>query len=271
LIPGGHCPVRASANIPEAIQHPWELSLSGSWSDLYGAHLTFTASEDIPANGHGGPANPHGTDGASPDRGALRRHFRAARAAFVTGLRAKEAFDVAGLRASDALDVAGSRLMLENALADRLLPLLPPGRVIGAYHAGEYELDPGALMQRLTARGQRIGFPWFADRDTPMLFRDGPDRAVGPYGVDQPSAQAPAIVPDVLLMPLVAVDLSGNRLGQGGGHYDRALHALRRQQREVLAIGLAWDVQIADSLPAEPWDEPLDLIATPSRLIEIRK
>src|SRR5579859_1495737 len=54
-VSGGYCPVRALANIPEAIQHPRGLSLVGPWSVLHGPHLTLTASEDIPANGHGGP------------------------------------------------------------------------------------------------------------------------------------------------------------------------------------------------------------------------
>ena len=56
LVSGGHCPVRALAIIPEAIHLPRGLSLFRSWSDAHGPHLTFTASEDIQANGHGGPA-----------------------------------------------------------------------------------------------------------------------------------------------------------------------------------------------------------------------
>ncbi len=55
---GGRCPVRADAIIPEAIPHPWGLSLPRPWPDAYGPHLTYLASEDIPANGHGGSANP---------------------------------------------------------------------------------------------------------------------------------------------------------------------------------------------------------------------
>lgn len=198
------------------------------------------------------------------DRNALRRRFRTARAEFVNGLRSDE-----------PIAAPDNRLALEIALAERVIFYLSnqksyfmPETVVGAYHASEYEISPDALVQALRARGHVIGFPWFADRGAPMLFRSGPDRAVGPYGVDQPSAHAPGVAPDILLMPLVAADLEGNRLGQGGGHYDRTLAALR-QSRRVLAIGLAWDVQIADALPAEPWDEPLNLIATPSRLIEI--
>ena len=67
-----------------------------------------------------------------------------------------------------------------------------------------------------------------------------------------------------------ATILSGVRLGQGRGYYDRALAALRRRQ-PVLAIGLAWECQIAPALVAEPWDMPLDMIATPQRLVDCRK
>jgi 5-formyltetrahydrofolate cyclo-ligase len=86
----------------------------------------------------------------------------------------------------------------------------------------------------------------------------------------EPPATAPMVHPDVLLVPLLAVTLSGVRLGQGRGYYDRALAALRRRQ-PVLAIGLAWECQIAPTLMAEPWDMPLDMIATPQRLVDCRK
>ncbi len=64
-------------------------------------------------------------------------------------------------------------------------------------------------------------------------------------------------------MPLLAVDRRGTRLGQGGGHYDRTLATLRAAG-PVLAVGMAWDCQLVDALPTDPWDEPLDALATPS-------
>ena len=67
-------------------------------------------------------------------------------------------------------------------------------------------------------------------------------------------------------MPLLAATPAGVRLGQGGGYYDRTLATLRRNSR-ILAIGLAWDIQVTDALPCEDWDQPLDYIATPTRLV----
>jgi 5-formyltetrahydrofolate cyclo-ligase len=85
-------------------------------------------------------------------------------------------------------------------------------------------------------------------------------------GIPEPAADLPMVRPDLLLVPLLAVDRSGNRLGQGGGHYDRTLAALRATQ-PTIAIGLAWDVQLVDAVAAEPWDQPLDAIATPSAFL----
>jgi 5-formyltetrahydrofolate cyclo-ligase len=85
----------------------------------------------------------------------------------------------------------------------------------------------------------------------------------GYRGIPEPRPDLPAVRPDVVLVPLVAADRNGHRLGQGGGHYDRTLAALRAQG-PVLAIGLAWDMQIMPDIPASPWDQPLDAIATPT-------
>ncbi len=104
-----------------------------------------------------------------------------------------------------------------------------------------------------------------------MEFRECKGRNLaGPWGVMQPEGVNVSVKPDLLLVPLVAADPQGNRLGQGQGHYDRALAGLRKNG-EIVAIGLAWECQIADSLPADPWDEQLNYIVTPERLIETRK
>lgn len=173
------------------------------------------ASEDLPANGHGGPAD--------PAKSELRRTLRAARRAYVAGLD------------GDARD------RLETELAVRLAAHLPPG-VVAGYRAIGSEIGLGrvarvALFPRVVAGG-------------PLAF----DACPG----------AEAAMPDIVLVPLIAVDRAGTRLGQGGGHYDRTLAALRAV-RPVLAVGVAWDRQIVAALPADRWDEPLDALATPSQ------
>ena len=84
----------------------------------------------------------------------------------------------------------------------------------------------------------------------------------GPYGAPQPFADAAALEPDVLFVPLVGFTATGIRLGQGGGHYDRWLE----NYPHVPAIGLAWDSQLAEDLPTEAHDRPLAAVVTPTRL-----
>ncbi|MBB4630423.1 5-formyltetrahydrofolate cyclo-ligase [Sphingosinicella soli] len=182
------------------------------------------------------------------DKDTLRRDARAARAAFVRALAADE------------------RRALETALAARALPFLQGARTVGSYAPMGHEIDPAACHDLLPA-GVTVLLPWFASRDDAMLFRvaDGPLEP-GPFGTLQPLADAAEAVPGALLVPLVAADAQGNRIGQGKGHFDRTLAALRAAHRTV-AIGLAWDVQILASLPADAWDERLDAVVTPTRTL----
>ena len=88
----------------------------------------------------------------------------------------------------------------------------------------------------------------------------------GPFGAMIPAAGG-WIVPEILIVPLVAFDRKGGRLGYGGGFYDRTLAELRASG-PVLAIGFAFAAQEAEDLPLEPTDQPLDLIVTEAGVIE---
>lgn len=91
------------------------------------------------------------------------------------------------------------------------------------------------------------------------------------YGILEPSTKyiKPTAQLDIILMPLVGFDRLGNRLGMGGGYYDRALAFKRRQawRKKPLLIGLAFDGQEIQQLAAQPWDIPMDAVATPTRFI----
>ena len=103
-----------------------------------------------------------------------------------------------------------------------------------------------------------------------MIWRAGPAAEASPWGVLQPAAEAPAVAPDIVLVPIVLADRRGTRIGHGKGHYDRALAHLR-QSGPVFTIGLCWESQLIDSpIPADPWDVPLDAIATPAEWIATR-
>jgi 5-formyltetrahydrofolate cyclo-ligase len=120
--------------------------------------------------------------------------------------------------------------------------------------------------------GQRAVLPWFAGRDARMIWREAPAVERSPWGVLQPAASAEALAPDLVLVPLVMADRRGTRIGHGKGHYDRALEHLRDGGVPVFTIGLAWEMQIGQELlEPDPWDQPLDAIATPKEWIECRK
>ena len=158
------------------------------------------------------------------------------------------------------------RQALEAKLAEIVLPHLAGARTVAGYHPLRNEISPHKILEALDD-GQVSALPWFADRDARMIFRKTPAREPGPWGLIQPSSDAEAVAPDLVLVPLVLADRAGTRIGHGQGHYDRALSRLR-ESRPVFAVGIAWEPQIADEpLPADPWDVPLDAIATPAEWI----
>jgi 5-formyltetrahydrofolate cyclo-ligase len=161
------------------------------------------------------------------------------------------------------------RAELERKLAEIVLPRLIGARIVAGYHPLRDEISPYPILDRL-GPGQRAALPWFQGRDARMLFREAPAVEPSPWGVLQPSAGAEALAPDMVLVPLVAADRHGARIGHGKGHYDRALSHLR-EGGQVFTVGLAWEPQIlADPIPADPWDVPLDAVATPGEWIDCR-
>jgi 5-formyltetrahydrofolate cyclo-ligase len=161
------------------------------------------------------------------------------------------------------------RAELETKLAEIVLPHLITGKVIAGYHPLKDEISPYPILERLGA-GQRAVLPWFLDRDARMIWREAPAVEPSPWGVLQPAASASPLAPDIVLVPLVTADRSGARIGHGKGHYDRALSHLR-EGGAVATIGLAWEHQVlGEPVPADPWDMPLDAIATPKEWIQCR-
>lgn len=163
-----------------------------------------------------------------------------------------------------------TRNTLERQLAQIVLPHLIGARIVAAYHPMRDEISPYPILDAL-GPGQRAALPWFADRDARMMFREAPATESGPWNVLQPLSDADTLAPDTVLVPLVLADRDGTRIGHGKGHYDRALAHLREGGNVVRTIGIAWEFQIVDEpIPADPWDVPLDAIATPAELIQCR-
>jgi 5-formyltetrahydrofolate cyclo-ligase len=161
------------------------------------------------------------------------------------------------------------RAELEAKLAEIVLPRLITAKIVAGYHPLRDEISPYAILDSL-GEGQRGVLPWFAGRDSRMIWREAPAVEPSPWGVLQPAPQAEALAPDTVFVPLVAADRHGTRIGHGKGHYDRALAHLRESGR-IFTIGLAWEPQILDEpIEPDPWDVPLDAIATPKEWIDCR-
>lgn len=150
------------------------------------------------------------------------------------------------------------------AALGRVLGDLPPGRLAG-YMALPDELDPLAAMQSWQGS---LCLPVVTAKAQPLQFRPwspGAPLIEGRFRVREP-LEAPPVTPDVLIVPLLAWDRAGRRLGYGGGFYDRTLQALRALRPETLAFGLALDAQARLDLPHEAVDQPLDGVVTESGL-----
>ncbi|ABG31614.1 5-formyltetrahydrofolate cyclo-ligase [Roseobacter denitrificans] len=132
------------------------------------------------------------------------------------------------------------------------------------------EIDPMPAMIEAAAHGP-VGVPVIIGAGQPLRFaRWEPDMEMvsGEFGVQIP-AHAEYFEPEIVIAPLVAFDAQGGRLGYGGGFYDRTLEGLRAK-RATLAIGFAYAAQIADTLPLEPTDQPLDAIVTEQKIYDFR-
>jgi len=150
-----------------------------------------------------------------------------------------------------------------------VLELVPVGATIGLYRSDTGEAPSASYVKFFFERGHPIALPRVTTLDKPMEFRlhtdpyEESDLEAGVWGLRQPGIAAPAVVPEVLFMPLVGFTARGDRLGQGGGYYDRHLAA----HPQTIAIGMAWDVQEVRELPTELHDMRLSAIVTPTRVL----
>lgn len=136
------------------------------------------------------------------------------------------------------------------------------GKPMSGYMPIRTEINPLPAMAAMSAWSS-IGVPYIQGQGQPLKFanwRPDSDMVDGPFGAQVP-ASLEFMTPEVVVVPLVAFDGKGGRLGYGGGFYDRTLEGLRAE-RPTLAIGYAYSAQKADNLPLEPTDQPLDAIVT---------
>lgn len=154
------------------------------------------------------------------------------------------------------------------ALRDRYLSTFepPPGTVVSAFWPMPGELDLRPLLEALHVRGCVCALPVVVARDTPLVFRTwepGATLVTSRFGVAEPPPDRPVTRPQHALVPLLAFDDEGYRLGYGGGFYDRTLAMLRADGTgPLVAIGVGLEALRRPSLPREPFDQPLDWLLT---------
>lgn len=141
--------------------------------------------------------------------------------------------------------------------------------VVSVYWPIRSELNTRPLIEALAKKGVTTALPVMHAVRHPLIFRaftPGDELVKGPFGLSEPSADKPSLVPDIVFAPLAAFDRQGTRLGYGGGIYDATLKELRAKKR-VIAIGLAYSTQEADGVPNEPHDQRLDFVVTEREFI----
>ncbi|PZW45713.1 5-formyltetrahydrofolate cyclo-ligase [Humitalea rosea] len=213
-----------------------ELALLGSWSKYLAPTCNSRSMEDVTPTAMAAPHFP-----LDAEKAALRRHAFAAR-----------------LGCDPALGAAMAAHVLAAAAP-------PEGAVVAGFWPMGAEIDPRPLMQALAERGHALVLPVTPPRGQPLRFRrwqPGEPLAPGPMGTSQPAA-GEWLDPDWLLVPLLAFDRRGGRLGYGGGYYDRTLAGLPNST----AIGIAFSTQEVPEVPTGPLDQRLPMIATESGLI----
>jgi 5-formyltetrahydrofolate cyclo-ligase len=172
----------------------------------------------------------------------------------------------------DALP-AYARKAAAEAIAARAFPLATaPGGIVSGFMPLKSETNPLPLMRKLAEAGAQLALPAIAGRGRPLIMRTwqfGAPLDRGQWGIREPKADAPEVDPDILLVPLLAFDRAGHRIGYGAGYYDMTIHRLRGL-KAVTAVGIAFAAQEVPKIPTTERDERLDLVLTEREVIDLR-
>lgn len=170
-------------------------------------------------------------------------------------------------RAAAAADGGATHFVTELIVA--LARARGAAAVSGYWSIGE-EIDVRPALTALLYAGVTVSLPVMGEKAAPLTFREWrPDAAVDHrvWGIYEPRAEAPEVRPDLVLVPLLAFDDTGARLGYGGGYYDRTLALLRADGGPaILACGIAFAAQEVAQVPCEPYDMRLDAVITEAGL-----
>ncbi len=172
----------------------------------------------------------------------------------------------------DALPAA-VRQQAAETIAARPFPItLAPGAILSGFMPLKSEISPLPLLRRLAQAGARLALPAIAGRGKPLVMRAfafGDALASGQWGIREPKPEAAEVFPDILIVPLLAFDRRGYRIGYGAGYYDMTINALRAK-KPVTAVGIAFAAQEIAEVPTTPRDARLDLVLTEREVIDFR-
>jgi 5-formyltetrahydrofolate cyclo-ligase len=168
---------------------------------------------------------------------------------------------------------APERIAAAQAIAACGLPVgVAAGVVVSGYSPLQSEISPMPLLRRCADAGAALALPVVIGRGKPLVMRAwefGAPLDSGVWGIRQPTAAAPEVFPDILIVPLLAFDRRGHRIGYGAGYYDMTLARLRAM-KPVTAIGIAFAAQEIDAVPTTVHDARLDLVLTEREIIDLR-
>ena len=168
---------------------------------------------------------------------------------------------------------AADRAKAAETIAVRGLPVpIASGTIVSGFSPLKSEINPIPLMRALADLGAQLALPVVAGRGNPLIMRAfafGDALVSGQWGIRQPKSEAPEVAPDILLVPLLAFDRTGNRIGYGAGYYDMTI-AKNRAIKPVLAIGIAYAAQEITAVPVTERDACLDLVLTEREIIDLR-
>jgi 5-formyltetrahydrofolate cyclo-ligase len=166
------------------------------------------------------------------------------------------------------------RAAAAQTIAARPLPVaVKPGMIVSGYSPLKSEINPIPLLRRCAQAGAGLALPVVVGRGQPLLLRAwgfGEPLDAGVWGIREPPVSAPEVLPDILIVPLLAFDRTGHRIGYGAGYYDMTIMRLRAA-KPIIAIGIAFACQEIAKVPFTPRDAPLELVLTEHEEIDCRK
>jgi 5-formyltetrahydrofolate cyclo-ligase len=172
----------------------------------------------------------------------------------------------------DALPADARKAAAEDVAARNFPLAITPGTIVSGFMPLKSEINPLPLLQKLAEAGARLALPTIAGRGKPLIMRAwqfGAPLDRGQWGIREPKPDALEVEPNILLVPLLAFDREGFRLGYGAGYYDMTIHRLRAL-KPVTAVGVAFAAQEVPKIPTTPRDERLDLVLTEREVIDLR-